>query len=116
MRISSKVINGILIYVTGVVSGLAFFSLEIAPAFLQAKEETRLVYANLLKPNGSPQAREYFKARFYANMARWIPRGYYPEFRIDHGPVDDKLLGDFIAIKGPDSTAEMYELALKKHK
>jgi hypothetical protein len=79
-------------------------------------EETRLLHDNLLAPNVAPQAREYFKARFYVNMALWIPRGYYPEFRVDHGPVDDKLLGELVTIKGPESNADVYYLAMKKHK
>lgn len=82
-----------------------------------ALEETKLcdLALNDRTKTLHPQTREYLKARLYSNAAFWVSPTWMQGMISDMGPVDDVALGGIIAIKGPESTRDVYERAMAKH-
>lgn len=78
-------------------------------------EELKLTAANLERNSldMSPQLREYLKARSYTLLAGGIRKGWVDGYRVDYGPIDRKVLGDLIIVKGPESDEDLYRLAME---
>ena len=64
----------------------------------------------------APQLREYLKGRLYWNAAVWIPSGWLSDLAIDHGPIDEKVLGSIAIAKDGTAPSDIYFAAMKKHK
>jgi len=76
-------------------------------------EELKFAVLNLEQHSSemSPQLREYLKARAYTLLIGGI-RSEWVDGRVDYGPVDSKVLGPIIAVKGPESNDDIYRLAM----
>jgi len=81
---------------------------------LEILAEFKIDYANLEQAEVSPQLREYLKSRLYFLASELEPRDLQG-FHFDFGIVDEALLAGATGIKDPQSNADVYRFAMKKH-
>lgn len=109
--IAGLVLAGI-IFATGFAFGLRYLGVRASHSEMLA--EFKIDYANLEQAKLTPQLREYLKSRIYFLASELEPRDLQG-FRFDFGVVDEGLLGGATGIKGPDSNADVYGLAMNIH-
>ncbi|MBL8523649.1 MAG: hypothetical protein JNN20_08170 [Betaproteobacteria bacterium] len=98
-------------------TALSLWYLAGARDFFHALEETRMANGMITQKEVpvAPQLREYLKGRVYWNAAVWIPKGWLFGANIDHGPIDEKVLGDVGIAKDGTPALDVYLHAIKKH-
>jgi hypothetical protein len=77
-------------------------------------EELKLTAFNLEKHSSdiTPQLREYLKGRLYTLLISGI-RDDWVDGRVDYGPIDSNVLRRISVVKGPESYADLYRLAME---
>jgi len=76
--------------------------------------EFKVLHANLQTPDLTPQLREFLKSRLYYVASSLNPSDV-DGYTFDYGPIDEQVLGKAQGNKGPESQAELYQLAMARH-
>ena len=97
-------------FIAGFLSGFSYQDSRASRSEMRA--EFKVAHSTLKRTDTEPQLREYLKSRLYYLACQLEPRDLYG-FDFDFGPVDERI--GFSGIKGSETDAEVYQMAMARH-